>query len=316
MTSLRLKKSLQNKTFNDIAKEFIIYSKACGRSVWTIKTYEDKFKRFINFLGEDILCKNITDKTIENYKKYLLKTNRETSVNTYLRHIKTLFNYANNKGYMKKINIHSLEAQEKVKKVYSKEDLQELLREEHHESFMKYQTRIMIATFVSTGLRLSELISLQIRDVDFENLVIYSRHTKSRRPRLLPISSSLKILLIEWFSNRKYKKIEDTLFCNSYGEPLKASTLRTAMYRYITKKGIKDTSIHQFRRTFITHAVNNNVDLITLSRLTGHVSLKMLNIYYVNNTEKIVSIADKVSPLEDLNIIPKVRKKLRDGGRR
>lgn len=187
-----------------------------------------------------------------DYKKYLLQTNRATSVNTHLNHLNTLFKYANSKNYMPPLTIVFLEAQEKTKEVYSKEDLAILLREEPRESFMKYQTRIIIATLVSTGLRLSELISLQIQDVDFNNMVIYSRHTKSKKPRLLPISSSLKVLLTEWINNRQYKTEKDSLFCNSYGEPLMVAGLRSLMYRYFKHKGINNNGIHQFRRTFIT----------------------------------------------------------------
>lgn len=78
-------------------------------------------------------------------------------------------------------------------------------------------------------------------------------------------------------------------------------TLRTLIYRYNKQRGVKDTSIHQFRRTFITNAINNGVDIISLSRITGHSSLQMLNIYYVSNKESVKALAERLLPLEVLN---------------
>lgn len=110
MTSLRFKKRLQDKSIKEVADEYILYLKVNNRSIWTIKTYIEKFKSFIRFVGEDILCKDITEKTIENYKKYLLKTNMETSVNSHINHLKVIFRYAKEKGYMKESNIRKIKA--------------------------------------------------------------------------------------------------------------------------------------------------------------------------------------------------------------
>ncbi|MDP4143099.1 MAG: tyrosine-type recombinase/integrase [Bacillota bacterium] len=312
MPCLRLKKrDNQEKTIKELFDEFLLNLKSNQRSRWTIKTYTEKINSFLRYVPSGTLCKDITQKTIENYMQELLKTNRETSVNTHLTHLKTIFNYATEKGYMKQIKINKISAQEKQKRVYSKEDLEELLREEPRESFMRYQARIIIATFVSTGLRLSELISLQVRDIDFNNLIIYSRHTKTKKNRLLPISTSLKVLLIEWLTYRKYENEEDTLFCNSYAKPLNTNTLQTLIRRYCIHKKVGDKSIHQFRRTFITHAVNKNVDIISLSRITGHTNLKTLNKYYVNDAERVASLADRVSILESIDLCINRKRRIR-----
>lgn len=309
---MRLKKrNIKEKTFKELKEEYILYLELNKRSVWTIKSYREKFNNFLNFIGDDFLCVDITEKVMERYKKELLKTNRETSVNTHLTHLKTIFNFAKERGYMTDVKISKLEAQEKIKNVYSKEDLEKLLLEEPRETFMQYQARVIIATFVATGLRLSELISLQVRDVDFYNSVIYSRHTKTKKSRILPISTSLRSMLIEWLTYRQAENEEDTLFCNSYGEALKQATLRTLMYRYFTHKNVKNGGIHQFRRTFITYAVQQGVDIISLSRITGHQNLKILNKYYVNSKERVKNLADTVSPLEKLDVLEHKKKRIK-----
>lgn len=309
---LRLKKrNIKEKTFKELKEEYILYLQLNKRSVWTIKTYKEKSNSFLKFIGNDFLCADITEKVIEEYKKELLKTNRETSVNTHLTHLRTIFNFAKERGYMTDVKISKLEAQEKIKNVYSKEELERLLLEEPQETFMQYQARVIIATFVATGLRLSELISLQVRDVDFYNSVIYSRHTKTKKSRILPISTSLRSMLIEWLTYRQAENEKDSLFCNSYGEALKQATLRTLMYRYFEHKNVKSGGIHQFRRTFITYAVQQGVDIISLSRITGHQNLKILNKYYVNSKERVKNLADTVSPLEKLDVLEHKKKRIK-----
>ncbi|AUN11598.1 hypothetical protein RSJ6_14255 [Clostridium botulinum] len=309
---LRFKKrNLKEKAFRELKEEYILYLQLNKRSVWTIKTYKEKSNSFLKFIGNDFLCTDITEKVIEKYKKELLKTNRETSVNTHLTHLRTIFNFAVERGYMTNVKIDKLEAQEKIKNVYSKEELERLLLEEPRETFMQYQARVIIATFVSTGLRLSELTSLQVRDVDFHNSVIYSRHTKTKKSRILPISTSLRSMLIEWITYRQAENEKDSLFCNSYGEALKQSTLRTLMYRYFTHKNVKNGGIHQFRRTFITYAVQQGVDIISLGRITGHQNLKVLNKYYVNSKERVKNLADTVSPLEKLDVLEHKKKRIK-----
>lgn len=305
------KRNLKEKTFEELKEEYILYLQLNKRSVWTIKTYKEKSNSFLKFIGNDYLCTDITEKVIEEYKKELLKTNRETSVNTHLTHLRTIFNFAVERGYMTNVKIDKLEAQEKIKNVYSKEELERLLLEEPRETFMQYQARVIIATFVATGLRLSELTSLQVRDVDFHNSVIYSRHTKTKKSRILPISTSLRSMLIEWITYRQAENEKDSLFCNSYGEVLKQATLRTLMYRYFEHKNVENGGIHQFRRTFITYAVQQGVDIISLSRITGHQNLKVLNKYYVNSKERVKNLADTVSPLEKLDVLEHKKKRIK-----
>lgn len=294
------KKNNPQKTYKELLEEYLIKLETENRSKFTIKSYKQMNTRFIKFIGEDFLCKDITYETLENFIKESSKVNKASTIKTHLVHIVAILNYGAELNYNKKIKRPYITVGEPKRKVYSQEDLIKLLRVDKNETFMQTQTRIIIATFLSTGLRLSELTSLKIKDLDLKEGVIYSRHTKNKKNRILPVSKSLKKLLVEWLSIRRHDSEEEPLFCNSYGEELVQETLRTLVYRYHKIRGVKDTSIHQYRRTFITNAINKGVDIISLSRITGHSSLKMLNIYYVSNKENIKALADVVSPLEDL----------------
>lgn len=289
------------KTYKDVLKEYIKKLETEGKSPATIKGYRDMNILFLRYIGEDFPICKITYELLEDYIKYIKYGRKPATIKNYVAYVMIILNFGSEMKYNKKIKRPTLSVPEQRKKVYSQEDLIKLLKELPDETFMQTQTRIIIATFLSTGLRLSELTSLLIKDLDLKDGVIYSRHTKNNKPRILPVSKSLKKLLIQWLDMRRNESDEETLFCNSYGEPLIRETLRTLIYRYNRQRGVEDTSIHQFRRTFITNAIDKGVDIISLSRITGHSSLKMLNIYYVSNKESVKALADIVSPLDVLD---------------
>ncbi|MBU5485992.1 tyrosine-type recombinase/integrase [Clostridium sp. MSJ-11] len=302
------------KKISTALEEFAEKMKLENKSKYTIYTYKEIINRFIKVIGDKEISK-VNSKDIDKLVKYLSPTNRNTSINTNLIHINVFINnFAKSRSYNKGFKIQRLKAEQCKKEVYSKEEIVRLLTPNPKETFMQMQMRVIIATFCSTALRVSELISLQVKDVDIKEGIIYTRHTKTNKPRITPISKSLSPLMQEWLQKRQYLTEEDTLFCNVFGEPLKRSVLQTGYYRYAKRKGLEQTGLHKFRRTFITHSVNNNIDIIRLARITGHTQLKTLSEYYVSSKKEVKKLADKVSILEDLEKPRKAIKK--DGGGR
>lgn len=303
-------------TLNKALEEFTQAMQLENKSNYTITTYRKIIERFIRVVGDKEFAK-VNKKDINLFIEHLSLTNRNTSINTNLIHLDVFINnFAKKNNYTEGIEIKKLKAENKTKEIYSKEELITLLTPELNETFMQMQYRVIISTFCSTGLRVSELCSLLIKDVDIKESLIYTRHTKSNKPRIVPISSSLRPLLSEWFQKRQYKSEDDTLFCNVYGEPLKRSVLQCGYYRYAKRKGLGQTGIHKFRRTFITHSVNAGVDIIRLARITGHSQLKTLNEYYVNSKKEVKKLADKVSVLESLDKSKETLKMKKNGGKK
>ena len=262
------KKWLSTKTINSEIKistaldEFIKKMELESKSKYTIDIYKEIINRFIKFIGDKEVSK-VSSKDINKLIKILSTTNRNTSINTNLRHLNVFINnFATSRNYNKGFKIEKLKVEEHKKEIYSKEEIIKLLTSEPKETFMQMQMRVIISTFCSTGLRASELISLRIKDIDLKENVIYTRHTKTNNPRIVPISKSLNPLLAEWIQKRQSVNPEDPLFCNVFGEELKRSVLQMGYYRYAKRKGLEKTGLHRFRRTFITHSINNNVDII------------------------------------------------------
>ena len=77
------------------------------------------------------------------------------------------------------------------------------------------------------------------------------------------------------------------------------SSLQKCIKNYCNSRGIKKTSLHLFRHTFITNAVNKNVSPLILKRITGHSTMKELNRYYNARTTDLTSIIDEIAPKSD-----------------
>lgn len=295
-TSIKIDEALE-----EFKKKMEIESK----SIYTIQGYEKIILYFIKVVGNKEMSK-VSYKDIEKLIGFMKPTNRNTSINTNLIHLNVFINnFGVSKNYNKGFKIHKLKVENINKNIYSKEEIINLLTPMPRETFIQMQMRVVISTFCSTGLRLSELISLKIKDLDMKDSVIYTRHTKTNKPRIVPVSASCKSLLKEWLDKRQYKTEEDTLFCNVYGEQLTRTAVQNAYYRYTKKKGIKTNGIHAFRRTFICYSVDNSVDIIRLAKITGHSQLRTLYSYYNINKSEVKKLADRVSILEDLGNKPK-----------
>lgn len=89
---------------------------------------------------------------------------------------------------------------------------------------------------------------------------------------------------------------DDYLFCSIYNEILAMASLQDSVKLYCNERGIDKTSLHLFRHTFITNAVNCGTSPLILQRITGHSTMKELNRYYNSRIEDIVNVIDNIAP--------------------
>ena len=128
---------------------------------------------------------------------------------------------------------------------------------------------VLITAFM-TGMRLSEILSLNWHDLDFENNCIYVRDTKNFDGRIIPINSVLRETLFSLKRESNNEKIFSYKSRNSF-----ASSFR----KVLKASGIKHCRFHDLRHTFATRLVMNGVDLITVQELLGHKDIRMVKRY-------------------------------------
>lgn len=150
-------------------------------------------------------------------------------------------------------------------------------------------------------------MNIRVCDIDFDNGIVNVNVTKSRKPLVIPVNTSLLDILREFLKYRQHKSNDDWLFCNVYGQQLVKSTCYHMLYTYNKNRGVETTGIHRYRHTFAKQWVLNGGNVVSLSRLLGHSSLAITQ-NYVN-----LLVSDLKEQVEEIDLISKFsgRKKLR-----
>lgn len=298
--------ALSNVSYQSLLDLYVRECKIKNLSETTISGYVYATRYFLDFAGYDLMCNAVTQDLINEYYLHLQSSLKATTINSYVFKISPTIKYGIQKGYIdEQIEFTHLVEQEEIKEIYSKEELELLLRKPTNNDFAEFRAWVIINTFLATGIRAGELRALKVGNVNLKEDYIVLNKTKSREARILPIPTTLHLVLQEWLKIRNASK-EDYLFCNIYGEQMQRSVLQTAIKRYSQRRGVNKYGLHLYRHTFITLSVRKGMSPLMLKRITGHKSMKMLERYYAFNPTDLVNIVDEFNPLEEFR--PKQRR--------
>ena len=163
-------KPSQNKTFKELAEEFIRQAEIRNLSEWTIKSYKYHTQYFIEFAGNEMMCKDIGLDLLESYILFM-KNDKQISntvtLNSYIRNISPIIKYGIKKRYiLNDFMIPTIKGQETFKEIYSDEELKVLLETPNERDFVTTRTHTIIWVLASTGIRARELRELKIKNID------------------------------------------------------------------------------------------------------------------------------------------------------
>ena len=167
------------------------------------------------------------------------------SIASYVRTFKAFLSWGNQEG-ITEVNIPLYKEEETIKETYTDEELKILLVKPNIKKceFGEYRDWVIVNFLLNSGCRAGSIRSIQNRDVDLANSVVYLRHTKNKKVQIIPLCSVMGNILREYMGKRKGKG-EDYLFCTEYGEQLTEAGLRTTIVRYNKRRGIEKTSIRK-----------------------------------------------------------------------
>ncbi|MBN1488815.1 MAG: tyrosine recombinase XerC [Phycisphaerae bacterium] len=161
--------------------------------------------------------------------------------------------------------------------------------------------RAMLETMYSTGVRVSELVALNIDDVDTLGEALHVRG-KGRKERVTPISKAALDSIRRYLEMRKGNQQSpdhdaEALFVNKHGRRLSTRSVRRKLDKYLLQCGM-DPSIspHTLRHTFATHMLNNGADLRSVQELLGHQSLSTTQVYTQVTTQRLKDAYDEAHP--------------------
>ena len=187
------------------------------------------------------------------------------------------------------------------------EQIKTLLETPPTDNWLGARDRAIMETLYSTGIRVSELVALNMDDIDFLGEVLHIRG-KGKKERITPIGTSA-LQVIQHYMEFRNKRAQSNsnfdskvLFVNKHGKRLSTRSVRRKMDKYLKMAGL-DPSIspHTLRHSFATHMLNNGADLRSVQELLGHQSLSTTQIYTHLTTKKLKEVYDKAHPRKDLH---------------
>ncbi len=184
------------------------------------------------------------------------------------------------------------------------EEVKRLLGTPPVDTWLGARDRAILETLYSTGIRVSELVALNMDDIDFLGEVIRVRG-KGKKERVAPISSSA-LQVIQHYMEFRNKRAQSSnnfdakvLFVNKHGQRLSTRSVRRKMDKYLKMAGLDPAiSPHTLRHSFATHMLSNGADLRSVQELLGHQSLSTTQIYTHLSTRKLKEVYDNAHPRE------------------
>ena len=202
------------------------------------------------------------------------------------------------------VSIKTPKQDKKLPKFLEYEQVVRLLNTPPANTWLGARDRAMLEVLYSTGMRVSELVALNMDDVDFLSEVIHIRG-KGKKERICPIGSGALRSIQNYIEFRNRRMANDSgfdsrvLFANKHGKRLSTRSVRRKMDKYLTEAGL-DPSIspHTLRHSFATHMLNNGADLRSVQELLGHQSLSTTQIYTHVTTSHMNEQYHSAHPME------------------
>lgn len=270
---------------NDIyISEFLSYLEIdLNYSDNTTKSYNNNLTKFNEYYkNKDLLKLNVKD--IEKYIKTLSDL-EPTTISNYISTLKTFYNY-----YVKidKIKTNPCDA---IKMPKLKRSLPTYLTEEEIDSLLEInietpfdaRNKAILELMYATGLRINEVITLEFKNIDFEECIVRVMG-KGSKERIVPINDIALDSIKNYIDNYRplmiKKRINNYIFLNNHGDKMTRQGIFKMLKKEAEIKNInKVISPHTLRHTFATHLLENGADLRIIQELLGHEDISTTQIY-------------------------------------
>ena len=283
-------------------------------SVHTITSYKNDLTSFNNFCKTqfEIAPSNVDINLVTRLTLRLWLGNlseeglAKSSIARKVAALKSFFKYCFKRGYIEKNPAHLLVIPKKEKtlpKTVTPDDIVRLLESIDISSPQGLQDRAILEILYSTGIRVSELVSLNILDVDLRSSQI-SVIGKGNKQRMIPIGSTAHRIIKEFLRERSklYGKRTDAdahraLFLAASGQRIYDRSIRHTVERYLKiHSEVTQKSPHVLRHSFATHMLDNGADIRIIKEFLGHSNLAATQIYTHTSVERLKNVYEQAHP--------------------
>ena len=270
-----------------------------GLSDKTKESYKNDLDVYKEFLNEKKIH-DVKDITSEDIKDFLKIRNEEktTTVAHNLTVIKNFHSYLVKEKIVNKDSSEFIERpklRKSLPKTLSVEEVDKLLDIELNTPF-DYRNKAMLELIYGCGLRISELINLEINDIDEINCFIRILG-KGNKEREVPLGEYALYYLKEYL-NKRNQLLKDKpcnkLFLNNHGQGMTRQGFFKNLKQILKEKGInQEVSPHTLRHSFATHLINRGADLRSIQEMLGHSDISTTKIYTRVSDEKVIEDYNK-----------------------
>ncbi len=266
-----------DKLLEELEKELKLrnYSKK------TIKSYVFSVEKLLEYANGN----SITKELVEIYIIKALEIKNSSSVSKDLFAIKFFFTNV----LKQKLNLPNPKRNKTIPEVLTKEEIKKMI-----DSTNNIKHKLIIKLLYGCGLRVSEIISLEKENLNFDEKLIHIELAKGKKDRFVKIPDSLLNELNSYCSLLK----SEILFPSNHGGKLTIATIQAIVEKTSKKANIKKRVYpHLLRHSFATHLLESGVDLRIIQKLLGHSDIKTTQIYTQISQQSIKNVR---SPLDNL----------------
>lgn len=271
----------------------------------TLVAYRHDLTDFLDFLkSRNLLLEDLKKEEILAYIVNLKQQRKANStISRHLAAIKSFFKFLQQEGIVHINPTSDLEGPKKQKrlpKVLTIDEIEKLLEKPESNNPLGIRDKAMLETLYGAGMRVSELLDLDLNSIDIE-LGYVRCMGKGSKERIVPLGNQA-ILSINAYLNGGRNKLlknpkEYALFLNQHGRRLTRQGFWKILKKYAQLSGLKkEITPHTLRHSFATHLLENGADLRSVQEMLGHVDVTTTQIYTHLNTSNIINIYKKSHP--------------------
>jgi integrase/recombinase XerC len=274
----------------------------------TVKAYITDIGEFLRVIKEKKLVgekagaidfEKLDETPVRAYISWLYTRNSRSSISRKLASVRTFFEFLIRKGALKN-NLAKLvptpRGEKRLPTFLTVDEVVKLLSIEGTGALLSRDVAVLELLY-SSGLRVSELVGINLNDIDLKNLTVKVLG-KGNKERIVPVGSKAAQALDEYLRERLgMNPGGDHLFVNTRGDRLNVRSVDRIIRKYALLAGIpKNVSPHVLRHTFATHLLGGGADLRAIQEMLGHKSLSTTQRYTHTSIEKLMEIYDKTHP--------------------
>lgn len=254
----------------------------------TIVSYRRDLNKFAAYLEEQGIreVEEVSEFDLNDYVRQLEKQNfKAATISRNIASIKAFFHYLTKEGKISEDVSENLKApkiEKKLPNVMTVEETEKLLMQPVIDNPKGLRDRAMLELLYATGIRVTELISLRVEDVDLKTSLLECRDDE--RERKIPFGSKAREALVDYLSSGREQLLNggksDILFTNCNGKPMSRQGFWKLLKAYGKKAGIQqDITPHTIRHSFAAHLIENGADIKSVQEMLGHSDISTTQVY-------------------------------------